>query len=123
MECEVRGVTDDARTALAALEAEATTAPAVELPDLIGRLETIKSRAWARLASPAPQPAPSVQAAPEAQQRPEGLLTAEQAAERLGRSKWWVYRHRQEIPHVVLPGGGYGFSGLRLERWLRERGC
>lgn len=113
-------MTDDARNAFAALEAEVATAPAAELPDLLGRLETIKSRAWARLASPASQPAPSAEAAPEPKPA-ECLLTAEQASERLGRSKWWVYRHRQEIPHVVLPGGGYGFSGPRLERWLRER--
>jgi hypothetical protein len=33
----------------------------------------------------------------------------------------WVYRHRQEIPHVVLPGGGYGLSGPRLARWIRKK--
>lgn len=115
-------MTDEGRTALATLEAEVATAAPGELPDLLGRLETIKSRAWARLASPAPQPASTVSAAPEPKPA-ERLLTAEQAAERLGRSKWWVYRHRQEIPHVVLPGGGYGFSGPRLERWLKDRGC
>lgn len=115
-------MTDDARTALAALEAEAATAPASELPDLLGRLETIKSRAWARLSSHAPQPAPTVPATP-APKPAERLLTAEQAAERLGRSKWWVYRHSQELPHVVLPGGRAAYSEARLERWLRDLGC
>jgi hypothetical protein len=115
-------VTLETRTALEALEAEVAAAPAAELPDLIGRLETIKSRAWARLASPVPtQPASSIQAPPEPKPA-ERLLTAEQAAERLGRSKWWVYRHRAELPHVVLPGGRAGYSAVRLKRWLDDRG-
>jgi hypothetical protein len=113
-------MTEDARTALAALEAEAATAPSAELPDLLGRLETIRSKAWARLASPASQPASTVQATPKPKVA-ESLLTAEQAGKRLGRSKWWVYRHRSKLPHVVLPGGGYGFSEARLERWIRDR--
>jgi hypothetical protein len=112
-------MTGDARNALAVLEAEVAAAPASDLPDLLGSLETIRSRAWARL-SAAAQPASSVPAAP-APRPTERLLTAKQAGDRLGKSKWWVYRHRQEIPHVVLPGGGYGFSAVRIDRWLGER--
>lgn len=115
-------MTDEGRTALATLESEVATASPGELPDLLGRLETIKSRAWARLYSPAPQPPSTVSAAPEPKTA-ERLLTAEQAAERLGRSKWWVYRHQHELPHVVLPGGRAGYSAPRLERWLRDQGC
>lgn len=125
MGCEMRCETLSGRTAdlahvLSEIEARADLLPPSELPALLGALETIKGRAWARLVAPAEQPAATVQGALEPKQA-EPLLTAQQAAERLGRSKWWVYRHRVDLPHVVLPGGGYRFSGPRLERWLRDR--
>lgn len=99
---------------------QADALPLGELPALLGALETIKGRAWARLVAPASQPASTGQETPAPKQA-EPLLTAEQAAERLGRSKWWVYRHQAEIPHIVLPGGRAGYSAARLGRWLNDR--
>lgn len=40
------------------------------------------------------------------------LLTAAQAAERLGMSVSWVHRHRDELGPVLLPGGDLRFSGV-----------
>src|SRR5262249_39143830 len=43
------------------------------------------------------------------------VLTIEEAAARLGRSRWWIYRHKAALPVVRFQTGGYGISeeGLR----------
>lgn len=49
------------------------------------------------------------------------LLTAAEAAQLVGRSRWWLWKHAEEIPAVILPGGRRAYSAPRLHRWLRER--
>ena len=58
--------------------------PAGELPSFIGELEAVKATAWARLSAP-------VSAAEH-----DELLEVEAAAQRLGVSKDYLYRHSQE---------------------------
>jgi hypothetical protein len=44
-----------------------------------------------------------------------------EVAERIGRSKWWVYENKDALPIVRLPTGRYGFSEKGLERWIERR--
>jgi excisionase family DNA binding protein len=83
--------------------------PAPELPRLLGELEEIRATAMARLASPA-----SVQ-------RPDELLTVEQASERLGVSKDYLYRNHSRLPFVRRMGRKLLFSSLGIDSHIRLR--
>jgi len=48
------------------------------------------------------------------------LLSVKEAAERLGRSPTWIYRHINDLPYVSLPGGGIGFRSETLDGWVAE---
>jgi predicted DNA-binding transcriptional regulator AlpA len=102
------------------LEAAAEDLPASELPALLGELERVRLSLTARLLAPASPPVPI---APTSTPAPAGdrALTAEEVGRRLGKSRWWVYKHRDELPHSPLPGGGFVFSELSLERWISRR--
>lgn len=76
-------------------------AAAGELPEFLGALEAVRVEALLDAMKPA-----FVAEAPEA----DRVLTPAQAARMLGRSRWWVYRHRHSLPMVRFPIGGYGFS-------------
>jgi len=94
-------------------------APA-EIPSFLGELERLRGSLWARLVSGAQRPE-TPQAPPVTEAKPARLLTAAEAGQRLGKSKWWVYQHKAELPVVPLPGGRYGFSEAGLERWIQRR--
>ena len=88
-----------------------------ELPHLIGEAEALRAMLWAKLQAPA---------APMPPERPEAaldrLLTAEEAAERLGVSKRWVYTHADSLPFTRrLSGGTLRFSERGLQRWQESR--
>src|SRR5437899_2996423 len=85
-------VLDSLKSALARCRDAACDLPAAELPDLIGQLESVKATAWARLAAPAPTP------------EHDELLSVEVAAERLGISRDYLYRHSQEYPFTRRQG-------------------
>ncbi|MDQ6891532.1 MAG: helix-turn-helix domain-containing protein [Acidobacteriota bacterium] len=104
------------------LEARALAAPAADLAEVLGRLEATKLRLWLRATAPVsspPSPITSREKLSPAMATP--LLTPAKAAARLGRSTSWIYRHRDELPHVVLPGGRFAFSEPALAKWLAER--
>ncbi len=63
-----------------------------------------------------------VAAALAASQAPTGLLTAKQAAERLGMSEAAVRRaqQRRSIPSVKLPTGGVRFDPVELSNWIES---
>ena len=82
--------------------------PAGELPDFIGELEAAKATAWARLSSPAP-----------AQEHDE-LLEVEAAAERLGVSRDYLYRHSREYSFTRRQGRKLLFSALGIEKHIRQ---
>lgn len=83
--------------------------PAEELPDFIGQLESIKAVAWTRLVSPAPAP-----------ERDE-LLSVSVAAERLGVSQDYLYRHSQEYSFTRRQGRKLLFSAQGIENHIRTR--
>lgn len=83
--------------------------PSGELPDFIGELESIKATAWARLA------------VPSAQEQHDELLEVEAAAQRLGVSKDYLYRHSQEYPFTRRQGRKLLFSALGIDKHIRQQ--
>lgn len=81
-----------------------------ELPNLIGQLESVKAVAWARLTTPTP-----------AAQEHDELLSVEVAAERLGVSKDYLYRHSREYPFTRRQGRKLLFSALGIEKHIRQQ--
>lgn len=49
------------------------------------------------------------------------LLTVEEAAQKLGRSKDWLYRHAGRLPFTVRDGRLLRFSEQGIERYIRQR--
>jgi hypothetical protein len=82
--------------------------PPVELPDFIGRLESIKATAWARLTMPVRS------------QEHDELIDVETAALRLGVSRDYLYRHSQEYPFTRRQGRKLLFSAQGIERHIRQ---
>ena len=93
----------------------AVQAPEDELPALIGELEAVKARAWLRIATPKANCHSSSDVA-------DVNLAAEEAAERLGVSKAWLYRNAHRLPFAVRIGRRLLFSGVGLARWNRQQG-
>ena len=65
--------------------------PAGDLPSFIGELEAVKAAAWARLSTPAQSP------------EHDELLDVATAADRLGVSSDYLYRHSQEYAFHATP--------------------
>jgi hypothetical protein len=112
--------------ALEAVRRGASEAAAVgRLPEFLAaveavRVEAVLSAARSSSGVPARKPAPN------------RVLSVEETARRLSRSKWWVYRNRHVLPMVNFPPtdrgkkngkrkGSYGFSERRLEAWIEGR--
>lgn len=49
------------------------------------------------------------------------LLTVEEAAQKLGLSKDYLYRHAKTLPFTVRLGSRLRFSERGVERWVRSR--
>jgi len=110
-------------TTLAALAADpervADLDPAA-LPGLIGEVEALKARLWARLQ--AAGAAVTVSPDPKATPGADRLLTATEAAERLGVNARWLYRKADSLPFTrKLSQGTLRFSERGLERWQASR--
>jgi hypothetical protein len=84
--------------------------PAAELPAFIGALESIKATAWARLSAPAQNPAEH-----------DELLSVEVAADRLGVSRDYLYRHHSQYPFTRRQGRKLLFSALGIEKHIRQQ--
>jgi hypothetical protein len=84
--------------------------PSGELPEFIGELEAVKATAWARLSAPAPATAEH-----------DELLEVEAAAQRLGVSKDYLYRHSQEYSFTRRQGRKLLFSAQGIERHIRQK--
>jgi len=85
--------------------------PAEDLPVLLGQLETAKAVAWQRLTAK-PEPV-------EAEH--DELLPVELAAERLGVSRDYVYRHHSQYPFTRRQGRKLLFSALGIEKHIRQK--
>jgi predicted DNA-binding transcriptional regulator AlpA len=92
-------------------------ADAGELPGFLAELERLRVEAVLSASKPAVG-LRLVREMPESRSR---LLTVQEAAERLGRSRWWVYRHKTTLPVTRLQTGGFGFDARALERWIEGR--
>jgi predicted DNA-binding transcriptional regulator AlpA len=93
------------------LEAVARTAPVDGLPDLIAQVEALKARLYARLTA----------ASPASAAIGDRLLNVKEAAQKLGRSPDWLYRHGSELPFVVRDGRLLRFSEQGIEDYIRRR--
>jgi excisionase family DNA binding protein len=93
--------------------------PREQVPEVVAELERLKLILEARyLTSPSPVP-PSRSPALDGDE----LLTAEEAARRLGVSKRWLYEHASGLPFSRRLGGRtVRFSARGVEKWL-ERHC
>lgn len=99
-------------TSLAALEVAVTDVSPSDVPELAGRLESLKVRLVLRLQAPA---APTAENGGE-----DRLLDAQQAAALLGVKVSWIYDHSAEFSPVRLPGRLLRFSESKLRRWMRR---
>ncbi len=85
------------------------------LPAFLGELERLRCEVLLEATNPK-----SVR--PEAEPDDgRGLLSAVQVAERLGRSKWWVYANKNSLPIVRFPTGGFAFRPQALDAWIKRR--
>jgi hypothetical protein len=82
---------------------------AEELPAFIGALESIKATAWARLTAPS-----------SAQEQHDELLDVATAAERLGVSSDYLYRHSREYAFTRRQGRKLLFSALGIDKHIRQ---
>jgi hypothetical protein len=68
-----------------------------EIPELLGQLEAFKAMPWARLMCPN-------SARQVTDRQADRRLNVEEAAEKLGTSKDWLYRHPRAYPSLSGPG-------------------
>lgn len=83
---------------------------AEELPSFIGELEAVKATAWARLSAPA-----------SATAEHDELLEVEAAAQRLGISKDYLYRHSRDYPFTRRQGRKLLFSAAGIEKYIQKQ--
>jgi excisionase family DNA binding protein len=86
--------------------------PSSRIPALLSQLSALQSAMAARLMS-----ADREETAPAE----DTLLTVDQAAERLGVSKDWLFRRSRSLPFVVRLGRHLRFSSRGIERYLHHR--
>jgi hypothetical protein len=79
-----------------------------ELPLLFGELEVIRTTAMLRMNAPAPQ-------------IPDEQLNIAAAAERLGVSKDYLYRHASQYPFTRRMGRKLLFSGQGIDAYMRNK--
>ena len=86
--------------------------PPGRIPALLSQLSALQGAMAARLISADRDEAASAE---------ETLLTVDEAAERLGVSKDWLFRRSRTLPFVVRLGRHLRFSGRGIDRYLRNR--
>jgi len=107
-------MTERALEVLQALRQAAAEAQAAgELPIFLGELELVRMEILLSAATLAAQPATGW--------KKDRILSVNETAKRIGRSRWWVYANKDALPIVRLPTGRYGFSERGLERWIERR--
>lgn len=86
----------------------ARTLPSDELPFFLGELETVRTTALARLASPA------------VEAREDKLLDVSQTAARMNVSENYLYRHSRRFPFTRRQGRKLLFSSVGLDSFLKK---
>ena len=82
--------------------------PTEELLRFLGDIEEVRATALGRLAAPA------------AAARPDELLDVSEAAQRLGVSPDYLYRHSRQFPFTRRMGRKLLFSSAGLDNYLRR---
>ena len=103
-------VLDELNSALALCRDAVRDLSGEELPEFIGKLEVVKALAWARLSAPAQTPVEH-----------DELLSVQVAADRLGVSQDYLYRHHSQYPFSRRQGRKLLFSALGIERHIRQK--
>src|SRR5262245_876757 len=49
------------------------------------------------------------------------LVDVQEAAEKLGFSTDWLYKHHHRLPFTVKVGGALRFSQFGIDRWIRNK--
>jgi excisionase family DNA binding protein len=83
-----------------------------QIPALLTQLSAVQSSMAARLIT-------ATQDTPCAGE--DILLSVEEAAERLGVSRDWLYRRTRSLPFVVRVGRHVRFSSAGIDRYVRNR--
>lgn len=110
---------NDLAALLASLHQVAETLCPGEAPGFIGALESLKAKAWARLIGTAHAGVGNGQPEGPGEDR---LLTVAEAAQKLGLSRDYLYRHAQALPFTVrIPPRQLRFSLRGIERYIRQR--
>jgi hypothetical protein len=99
----------DVRRGLDIILKAAREACAEDLPDLIGKLESIKAVAWARLAAPVSAP-----------QVHDELIDVTEASRRLGISETFLYSHHSQYPFTRRQGRKLLFSATGIDRYIQQ---
>lgn len=88
--------------------------PPEAIPGLLGDLERLKATLWARLSLPQAN-------AHGTGENGDRLLSAREAAAKLGASQDYLYRHSSKLPFTVRMGRKVLFSEAGIERYIRQR--
>lgn len=96
------------RASLQSVLAEVQTLAPTELPQLLGELEEIRATALARLTTPAPQT------------QPDRYIDVKEAADRMGMSRHYLYRHWQKFKFARQEGRKVLFSSSGLDQYLKK---
>lgn len=86
--------------------------PTEQIPAVLLHLSAIQTALTVRLiASPSGAPSPA----------DDHLLDIEEAAERLGITKDWLYRRSAKLPFTVRMGNRLRFSSNGIDRYIQQR--
>jgi predicted DNA-binding transcriptional regulator AlpA len=92
----------------AELENLARTLPLEDLPKFLGDLRAVEVVAMLRVSAPAPTQSGDV------------LIDVSEAAERLGQSVEWLYRHQKELPFVRHLGRSLRCSSMGIDQYIKR---
>jgi predicted DNA-binding transcriptional regulator AlpA len=93
-----------------------TEIPVDAVPSLLGELEVVRARLWMRMLMNRVEPStPNVRSH-------DRLLDPQEAANLIGVSIRWLYRHRRQLPFArPMSRKTLRFSSLGLQAWIAER--
>ena len=102
-------------TLFGSLEQIITNVSLSDCPGIVGELERMKAVLWARMMA-------SRNPVQSDQPTDDRLLTVKEAAEKLGTTKDYLYRHSQDLPFTVRLGPRHlRFSLNGIDRYIRNR--
>lgn len=90
--------------------------PPESIPAVLGELERLRATLWARLTL-----TQSNGGHEDSSSDGDRLLSAKEAAAKLGSSSDWLYRHSRSLPFTVRMGRRVQFSEAGIERYIRQR--